>query len=263
MAAITLNGNNVDGVEGSWLDAQVSYQDVAGNSSLISWQYGWRFSATSCRGLRNGRVDIDGTTVYNNFASGDGVHVYNSGHNHKPRYQVSSGALWIPHNPDGTRGISLYATLTGWQGLVSTGNLNWTLPTIPRLSSAPSTPVLVSISQTSVYVIFTDGTGGAPIISRQIGYGTNPTAPITTVASDGSDIVTGLNPGTTYYFWARTYNSAGYSPWSPSANTKTIAGARLNVDGTWVDAVPYVNVNGVWTLARPWVRIAGVWKQTL
>ncbi len=81
--------------------------------------------------------------------------------------------------------------------------------------AAPSQPVLSSITSTSVFVTFTDGSnGGAAIDSRQIGWGTSSTTPSSTMSSDGSDTISGLTPGTTYYVWARTHNAKGFSAWS-------------------------------------------------
>lgn len=351
----TLNGNNVDGTEGSYLDWQLVSQNVSDNYSVINWQVGWRFSTTSCRGLRLGAANINGSPVYNDSDPGDGVHTYNSSHNHKPKLQTASGQVTIYHNADGTKTFSASVTMTGWQGLKSSGSTNFTLPTIPRKSSPPSMPLISSITNNSVFVTFEDGTGGAPIDSREIGYGTNPTTPQTIVPSDGSTTISGLSPGTTYYFWARTHNAAGYSDWSPRASAtthrvpdapnaagfssltqtsvsvswtangnggapitgydigygtnssspttiisastspktvtglepgtlyyfwvraknyvgaspwsaktsvETIAGAWVKVGSTWKKAIPYVNVNGVWKLARVWVRSAGTWKET-
>lgn len=262
MAGTVLYGNNVDGSEGSYFAIQVATQDVASNQSLINWQMGWHFVATSCRGLRQGRANINGINVYYNYNSGDGVHTYNSGHRHKPQLQIASGSIWIGHAADGTGWLNLYVTMTGWQGLVSTGQVGYTLPTIPRFSSAPSTPVISDIRQNSVYVTFSDGTGGAPIQERHLGWGTSPT-PNQFMISDGSDTVSGLSPATTYYFSARTLNTAGWSPWSGVSSATTLAGANINVSGTWHDAVPYVNVNGVWRLARPWVKSDGIWKPSV
>ena len=48
----------------------------------------------------------------------------------------------------------------------------------------------------------------------------------------------------------------------PTEFTKYIerATARVNVNGTWKTAIPYVRVNGVWKVAQAWVKSGGVWK---
>lgn len=221
----TIEGNTLSG-EGSYIDWQLAGQDTGGNASLINWQSGWRFPAFTCRGLRLGSASVNGTTVWNNTASGDGVHSFNGSHNHTPKLQLASGQIWVAHNADGTKSFSLSVSIRGWEGggpnFLSSGSGSFDLPTIPRFSSPPSTPVITDIDQTSFFVTFTDGTGGAPIDGREIRYGTDPSGVGATIeASDGSSLVIGLSQGTTYYVWARTHNSAGYSDWSPRAQATT------------------------------------------
>jgi len=204
--------------EFSYLDWQVVSQDVALNRSTIAWQAGWLFNTNSCRGLRNAQAIINGSTVYSDFAAGDHVHAYNPSHDHRPgtgNLQVASGTIQIAHNSDGTQTISTSITMTGFSGQVSAGSASESLPTIPRFSTAPSKPVLTEVTDFSVRVQFTDGTGGAPIDSRQIGYGITTDASDNFWDSDGDDVVDeNLEAGDTYYFRARTHNAAGYSPWS-------------------------------------------------
>jgi hypothetical protein len=83
------------------------------------------------------------------------------------------------------------------------------------------------------------------------------------VASDGDDVVTGLSPGQTYYFWAWTTNAYGDSANSPSASVKLQAGAKVLVGAVYKDAVPYVRDGGVWKVAKPFVRQGGFWKEGL
>jgi len=220
----SITGNHVaDGNEFVFMNWQVASQDVAGNRSLINWQLGWDFVTYSCRGLRNGEAWINAGSYYYDHGAGDHVHAYNSGHDHRvPNLQVASGSVWIAHNADGTGSISLSATLTGFSGSVSSASGSFSLPTIARFSNPPSTPVISSLDQDSFVATFSDGSGGAPIDSRQLSYstGTDPNAG-TIIASDGSDTISGLTQGTAYNVWARTHNSAGYSDWSPMATATT------------------------------------------
>lgn len=133
-----------------------------------------------------------------------------------------------------------------------------------RAPDAPDQVIVSDATQVSFVASFTDnGNGGSTITARQIGYNTtNNTTGVTTVSYSGVMTVTGLQPATTYYVWGRVQNAAGWSAWSPVATIRTIAGAWINVNGAWKEAIPYVKSGGVWKLARPWGRNAGVWKET-
>lgn len=134
-----------------------------------------------------------------------------------------------------------------------------------NVPDATSTPVLSNIQPTSVDVMWTpNGTGGSPITGFQVGYSvTNVVPPTTIVAATSPKTITGLTPGTTYYFRVRAQNAIGFSDWSPVAINQTIAGARINVAGVWKIAIPYVRQGGVWKHAIPWAKNAGEWKETI
>jgi hypothetical protein len=352
------NGNHVsDGNEYVYVTWSLVSQSIANNTSTISWKFGWHFTTYSCRGLRLGKVLIHGATVYSDSDSGDGVHAYNSGHDHRPQLQIASGTHTMDHNSSGALTFGIASHLTGYNGQLSSQDGDWTLPVIPQLWDAPSLPVISSVASTSAFVSFSDGGGGVGAVdSRQIAYGTSTSVgSATIVSSDGSTSITGLSTGTTYYVWARVHNAAGYSPWSsrasfttlrvpfapttpvisnvkpttadvawtpngnggsaitgydigygtsPSSPTTTIAvssspvtvtgltpgttyyfwvraknvvgnsawsgvastmsisGVRINVAGEWKLAVPYVRTGGIWKLSRPYVKALGVWKET-
>lgn len=131
-----------------------------------------------------------------------------------------------------------------------------------RVPDPPTTPALYNPTMTSIYAWFGHGAydGGTPIISKQIGYGTNPSGATTIINVGGPTTVENLAPGTEHYFWARTRNAIGWSDWSGRSSMSTIAGARIKVGSTWKTAVPYVKVGGIWKPAEPWVRSVGVWK---
>lgn len=129
--------------------------------------------------------------------------------------------------------------------------------------SAPSAPLLSSITATSVDVSWTDNSnGGSTITAHQIGWGTSSSAPTSQVAASSPQVVTGLTPGTTYYIFVRAQNSVGWSAWSKPTSMRTVAGAYILVGTTWKLAVAYVKVGSVWKLAETWTRSAGVWKRT-
>lgn len=150
----------------------------------------------------------------------------------------------------------------GWSAWSNRIEANtWMAPRVP------GQPVVLDKTQVSMRVIyvFTIGSNDPPILERQIGYGTNPSGHTHIASSlDGPNFNTliDLEPGATYYLWARSRNSVGWSAWSVRAQTNLIAGARVLDGGVWKRAVPYVRVDGVWKVARPWVRNAGEWKET-
>lgn len=132
-----------------------------------------------------------------------------------------------------------------------------------KVPDAPNAPIVSNATQTSVVVSFTDnGTGGSTITGREVGYGTSATSVQSSIAYSGVTTINGLDPGKVYYFFSRIRNSVGWGPYSAPSSLKTVAGASINVNGVWKDAVPYVKVGGVWKLARPWGRVAGVWGES-
>lgn len=132
-----------------------------------------------------------------------------------------------------------------------------------RGPDAPNPVVVSNPDQTSVLASFTDnGNGGSPITGREIGYGTSPTAPTSSITYTGVMTIPGLLPGKVYYFWSRVRNSVGWSAYSAPVSMKTVAGASVNVNGVWKDAIPYVKDGGTWKLARPWGRVSGEWTKS-
>lgn len=135
--------------------------------------------------------------------------------------------------------------------------------TLPYPPPAPTPLRLDTITQTSMFYQFEgNGNGGSEVLEWQIGYGTNSSSPQQYWVSGGRSTVTGLNPSTTYYFWSRGRNSAGWGRWSARRSAKTLAGTWIKINGVWKPAVPYVNVDGVWKVAEPYVKTLGVWSKT-
>lgn len=68
-----------------------------------------------------------------------------------------------------------------------------------------------------------NSTGGATILQWQLGWGKSPNTPeqVGDLAADGSGFVTGLDPGTNYYFWNRQRNAYGWSDMSQRTMVRT------------------------------------------
>jgi hypothetical protein len=170
---------------------------------------------------------------------------------------------------DGASAISdLYPRVTYYfwaRGRNINGWSPWSTRSQVTTHDYPAAPKPVELSgstQTSVRAIFAgNDTGGVAALEWQIGYGKNPTTPELFVSAYDT-VITNLDPGKTYYFWARGRNVYGWGPWSGRTQVTLVAGAMVNDGGVWKRAVPYVRAGGVWKLARPWVKSAGVWKET-
>jgi hypothetical protein len=87
---------------------------------------------------------------------------------------------------------------------------------------APNPVVLSAITSTSMHANFSgNGDGGSSIFVWQIGWGLSPDGPQNYINTFDSD-VTGLSPGTKYYFWARGQNAQGYGNWSIRSEATTL-----------------------------------------
>lgn len=160
----------------------------------------------------------------------------------------------------GNQNICFRLEGTGTQGLGGPTEF-WQTINRATVPPAPSPLGLDQVGHTSArYRFQSNGTGGSPILEWQIGYGKSPTSVQFTKKSSGTSVVDGLSLGERWYFWARGRNAVGWGPWSARLDTRTLAGARVLVSGTWREAVPMVRVAGVWRQAIPFIRVSGAWK---
>lgn len=186
---------------------------------------------------------------------------YSSNPSYAEGFWSSSGSSDVgPFSP----GQRVYFWARGRNAIGWGGWSNRTEATTWRVPDAPAPVSFSEVTQVSLLANFQDAyDGGTPITARQIGYGLSSSAPTTTVsATAGDNAFSGLSPGKTYYFWARSQNSVGWGAWSPVAQIDLIAGARVFTGGQWKRAVPYIKVGGTWKVGRPWIRNAGTWKET-
>lgn len=136
-------------------------------------------------------------------------------------------------------------TVDGWD--------TFTVHILRSVPDPPSQPSLYNVLVHSVEASWSPSyAGSSPITGYQIGYGTNPAGPTTTVSVTNAPYTAiNLAMGTIYYFWVRALNGLGYSDWSAVNSVRTLTGAYVNVSGVWKVAIPYVKVAGVWKQAEP------------
>jgi hypothetical protein len=205
-----------------------SFDDGASNGAAID-QRQLRYSTTNNNSTGT-VISSDGSTNVTGLTPGTTYYFWSRVHNSKG---------WGP-----------------WSGVRSFTTL--------KVPDATNAPVLTNPTQTTVDVSFTvNGDGGNAIVQRQVVWNTTNSnaSPAGAATYSGAMTITGLNPGTTYYFWSRARNAIGWGPYSPVTVLATKAGAFVLDGSTWKEAVPYVRDGGVWKLAQPWVRYAGEWKQ--
>ena len=209
-----------------YVDYVIGNQNLVDNYTDVSWTVGVHWGSYYFN-IHDAVLKVG--TTYGSITGSTGSGVYNSGWpisgaGTNKDWPFWNGSTRVWHDVNGNGNITFNAS-AWWDTpayFKSTLSATVALAKIPRYPNPPSTPAISNIASTSVYVTFKDGSSGTPIDARQIGYGTNSTSPTTLVSSDGSDTVSGLTPGTVYYFWAREHNTAGWSAWSGRASATTL-----------------------------------------
>jgi hypothetical protein len=215
---------------------------------------------------------ITSTSMLASFTDGDngGLSITNRQIAYNKSNTTSGATIVTSDRSTSLTGLSPKTTYYVWaRTFNSKGWSGWSAVRSAKTLAVPDAPAAVTftnIKQSSVDAAFKDNANnGASITNRQIIYNTtnNPTAAgAVTVTSDGSTSILNLDAGMKYYFWARTYNSVGWSAYSAGSSVQLLAGAWVKVNGVWVRAVPYVRVAGVWKVAEMYVNQGGYWKQS-
>lgn len=140
----------------------------------------------------------------------------------------SAGAGWVKL---GSWTVSANQTVTFRIG--ATGTSGFGGPTTfsqainrTTVPAAPSGFSASSIGGTSITGDFNMGSnGGSALDAWRVGWGTSSAAPqhFTSANSAGTATITGLTPGTTYYFWSQVHNALGWSPYGYRTSAKTLS----------------------------------------
>ncbi len=170
-------------------------------------------------------------------------------------FDYNAGAGW---QKLGSWNITYNQTVTFKIG--ATGTSGFGGPTthsvaISRVSppDAPGPPTLSDFSTNSIRATMVDpDNNGAGITYRQFAYrasnNVNGAATTGNIGSDKTEVITGLSPGVTYYFWARAANSQGWSPWSAVRS-----GGTLNTPGApaapEISEIRQTSVKATWSFS--------------
>lgn len=150
-------------------------------------------------------------------------------------------------------GLEAYGSLSG----------SFTLP-IGALARRITNFGARSITQTGFTADLIGWTTPGTASNVQVQYNTSQSTSGAQSRSAGSwaDVpVTGLNPGTKYYYRMRVSNTEyGWGPWTTWKNFTTLPGVFVRVSGTHRTAVPYVKVSGTWRQAQRFVKVSGTWR---
>lgn len=234
------------------LVVNLASQNQAANTSVVNWalyivdtqsygsydfgSYGWSAS-------------IDGQGW--NGATGYDFRGYNT-------LLLGSGSKTVAHNADGYKDIANVASFNGGSTIGAASTSGWlSLPRIPKPPGAPlisgtvgGTPLGVDqVTATSARVRFSGTTdGGSAITGWEIQYATDAafTQNVKTWNSSGTSTITGLLPGTRYYFRARGFNGVGAGAYSATVSATTLTSLYVS-DGTdWGTAQVLVSDGTSW-----------------
>ncbi len=127
--------------------------------------------------------------------------------------------------------------------------------------SAPTIATATSVTTDSATLNWTAPTTGA-VKGYDYYYSTSNTAPIATTTPSGSTAagtvsagITGLNPGTTYYFWARTKSCDGVSTWSNRGSFTTLCGVVTILP--WSENFDSMTTIGSGIVQNCWSNVTG------
>lgn len=180
--------------------------------------------------------------------------------------RVASRSRLVNHNADGSLSIQIGIVSGGKDGTswTSTGPEYRTvaLTDYVRLPSAPGTPSVTSTGTDRVGLSWSAPSAvGGGILEYQVQRATNSGFTSGTATFGGSTslsrLVTGLNPGTTYFFRVRARNNDGWGAWSGTRSQST-AVAAASAPGT-----PSVSNIGPTSLDLAWAAPSNLGGGTL
>lgn len=214
------------------LSVVVYSQDPSGAGGNGSSNIGW--SLVILKGSGSGKW-ISGTCAWSVTIQGVQVGSGTIGGYDFRNYSqlvLANSSTWFAHDSAGNFGANVAGVFDDNNTYGELGDATasgvFYAPSMAKVPPAPDINCLLpnpdQITTTSMRVRFcSTGDGGSPITSWGLQYAkdaafTNPVL----LSSTGTSTVSGLDPGTTYYFRARGQNGVGVGPWSATVSAATL-----------------------------------------
>lgn len=139
------NGVRIGGTNDNhaFVDFQLAHQDIAGNFSLLNWQFHAHFNRSDSQ-LDAGFVNTNAGQVYSN---GGRIKPYQGNFSTRNHY-IASGTVRINHRDDGTAEFQISVGLSFYGSGRSEGTSRvYNLPTIPRQSNPTFSKSLYTLGE--------------------------------------------------------------------------------------------------------------------
>ena len=249
------------------LQTQVASQDVAGNTTTLSWSLHVRKSSASTSATW-GNCSY-GVTINGNAYSGSGqVRVEAGGDT-----TVLSGTTVIPHNADGTKTVNLSASISG--KIVGSLSATQTLDTIPRAStitcgtfimgSAGAITITRASSGFTHTILWAFGTASGTVVTKATGTSVPWTPPTATMAPQIPNTTAGTGTLTCITYSGNTEigrSYIGFTAYLPASVVPSISGVTTAEATSGLAAKFGAYVQGKSTL-KVSVSAAGIYGSTI
>lgn len=235
---------------GCYLYIDWSYYQT-GNTTVFSWNAGihfgsYYFNATN-KSLAATAAPGSGTDSW----SEPGNRAWPHGGTNQDYNYITGRSFTITHDGSGNGGVDLWFQMNpssaGGGGTRSAGG-HVTFPVTQRMPPAPTKVAVSEITHNSMKTQFANQGDGIPSIDYwQLGYGTDPNTPESFLTSPGVTTVTGLTPGSTYYFWARGHSPLGFGAWSVRSDPATTLGYPGQLTAPTLTEVKQTSLIATWS----------------
>ena len=238
-------------------------RNTTANTSTINWTLYSTGGSSTYYTVGPTTVTINGTQVYYKAQQSW------SSHNFPAATGSTSGSLTVSHNSDGNKSITVSLTTAVYNDGTGTTSKTWTLDKINRNSQIASVPSFnvedtLSCNFTKYVDTYTDTLTlkyGDTEIASFSNYTTGTAVSLTDAQILTAYGALGSAKSGDFTFMLTTYNGEDSIGTSSMTGTGTCVGtARVNVNGTWKRALPWVKVNGTWKKALGFSRHS-TWKR--